>query len=102
MTGRPASGSFPVAFANDRRRRGPTAALCPRPSLITKFRPGWYGTFNQLVNGIGGPQYVYLLLTGYEAPSQNSRRKHRKASITIRISPMAIGLPWRHRWSMGR
>jgi ubiquinol-cytochrome c reductase cytochrome c1 subunit len=40
----------------------------PDLSLITKSRPGWYGTFNQLFNGIGGPQYVYSVLTGYEEP----------------------------------
>lgn len=38
----------------------------PDLSLITKARAGWYGTVNQLVNGIGGPQYVYSVLTGYE------------------------------------
>jgi ubiquinol-cytochrome c reductase cytochrome c1 subunit len=46
-------------------------ALPPDLSLITKSRPGWYGTFNQLWNGIGGPQYVYSVLTGYEeAPAE--------------------------------
>ena len=43
------------------RRRGSAngGAYPPDLSLITKSRPGWYGTFNQLFNGIGGPEYVY-------------------------------------------
>ena len=44
------------------------APIRPDLSLITKSRPGWYGTFNQLFNGIGGPEYVYSVLTGYEEP----------------------------------
>jgi ubiquinol-cytochrome c reductase cytochrome c1 subunit len=43
-------------------------AVPPDLSLITKSREGWHGTFNQLVNGIGGPQYVASILTGYEDP----------------------------------
>ncbi len=43
-------------------------AYPPDMSLLTKSRPGWTGTFNQLWNGIGGPQYVYSVLTGYEEP----------------------------------
>ena len=42
------------------------AGTPPDLSLITKARAGWTGTFNQLVNGIGGPEYVYSVLTGYE------------------------------------
>jgi ubiquinol-cytochrome c reductase cytochrome c1 subunit len=45
-------------------------AYPPDMSLLTKSRPGWYGTFNQFWNGIGGPQYVYSVLTGYEEPSE--------------------------------
>ena len=33
---------------------------------MTKARKGWHGTFNVLLNGFGGPNYVYSLLTGYE------------------------------------
>ncbi len=43
-------------------------AIPPDLSLITKAREGWHGTFNQLLNNVGGPQYVYSLLTGYEDP----------------------------------
>lgn len=64
------SDRFPSPFANEQSARVANGgALPPDLSLITKSRPGWYGTFNQLINGIGGPQYVYSVLTGYEEPS---------------------------------
>ena len=46
-------------------------AIPPDLSLITKAREGWHGTFNQLLNNVGGPQYVYSLLTGYEDPPKD-------------------------------
>ncbi len=46
-------------------------AVPPDLSLITKAREGWHGTFNQLLNNVGGPQYVYSLLTGYEDPPKD-------------------------------
>lgn len=62
------SDRFPSPFANEQAARVANGgALPPDLSLITKSRPGWYGTFNQLFNGIGGPEYVYSVLTGYEA-----------------------------------
>ncbi|MDE2385413.1 MAG: cytochrome c1 [Alphaproteobacteria bacterium] len=61
------SDYFPSPFANDDAAKAANGgALPPDLSLITKSREGWHGTFNQLVNGIGGPQYVYSLLTGFE------------------------------------
>ncbi|MGE0007081.1 MAG: cytochrome c1 [Parvibaculaceae bacterium] len=58
---------FPSPFANEQAARNANGgALPPDLSLITKSREGWTGTFNQLVNGIGGPDYVYSILTGYE------------------------------------
>ena len=63
------SDKFPSPFANEQAARSANGgAYPPDLSLITKFRPGWFGTFNQLVNGIGGPNYVYSVLTGYEDP----------------------------------
>ena len=63
------SDAFPSPFANDDAAKAANGgALPPDLSLITKAREGWHGTFNQLINGIGGPQYVYSLLTGYEDP----------------------------------
>jgi ubiquinol-cytochrome c reductase cytochrome c1 subunit len=67
--GRP-SDQFKAPFANDEAAKAANGgALPPDLSLITKSREGWHGTFNQLWNGIGGPQYVYSLLTGYEEPA---------------------------------
>ena len=45
------------------------AARC-RPTCRSSPRRGPAGTapFNQLINGIGGPEYVYSVLTGYEEP----------------------------------
>ena len=68
MFERPAlpSDSFPSPFPNEQAARAANGGAYPSDlSLITKYRPGWYGTFNQLVNSIGGPQYVYSVLTGY-------------------------------------
>ncbi len=66
------SDRFPSPFPNEQAARtGNGGSYPPDLSLITKYRPGWFGTFNQLVNGIGGPQYVYSVLTGYEdAPAE--------------------------------
>ena len=65
------SDRFPSPFPNEQAARSANGgALPPDLSLITKSRPGWYGTFNQLFNNIGGPEYVYSVLTGYEEPSE--------------------------------
>ncbi len=66
------SDYFPSPFASDGAAKAANGgALPPDLSLITKAREGWHGTFNQLINGIGGPQYVYSLLTGYEDPPKD-------------------------------
>ena len=63
------SDRFPSPFLNEQAARNANGgALPPDLSLITKARAGWYGTFNQLINGIGGPDYVYSVLTGFEPP----------------------------------
>ncbi len=66
------SDRFPSPFPNEEAARNANGgALPPDLSLITKARAGWYGTLNQLIYGIGGPQYVYSVLTGYEtAPAE--------------------------------
>jgi ubiquinol-cytochrome c reductase cytochrome c1 subunit len=63
---------FPAPFPNEQAARNANGgALPPDLSLITKSRAGWYGTFNQFINGIGGPEYVHAVLTGYEqAPAE--------------------------------
>ncbi len=71
-----ASDSFPSPFANEESARVANGgALPPDLSLITKARAGWHGTFNQLINGIGGPQYVYSVLTGYEEPGEELKKE---------------------------
>ncbi len=70
------SDRFPAPFANAQAAGNANGgAVPPDLSLITKFRPGWFGTFNQLFNGIGGPQYVYSVLTGYEEPSEEIKKE---------------------------
>ena len=71
-----ASDQFPSPFANEQAARVANGgALPPDLSLITKARAGWYGTFNQFINGVGGPQYVYSVLTGYEEPSEELKKE---------------------------
>jgi ubiquinol-cytochrome c reductase cytochrome c1 subunit len=70
------SDRFPNPYPNEETARASNGgAMPPDLSLITKARPGWYGTFNQLWNGIGGPQYVYSVLTGYEEPSEEMAKE---------------------------
>ena len=70
------SDRFPSPYPNDKAAANANGgAIPPDMSLITKSRPGWYGTFNQLWNGIGGPQYVYSVVSGYEEPSAELTRE---------------------------
>jgi ubiquinol-cytochrome c reductase cytochrome c1 subunit len=71
MFDRPAvpADRFPSPFANAEAAKAANGGVVPPDmSLLAKSRPGWYGTFNQFWNGIGGPQYIYSVLTGYEEP----------------------------------
>ena len=56
--------------------RGPQSKIWPSPEaalvgfgLMAKARAGFHGPYgtgiSQLVNGIGGPEYIHALLTGY-------------------------------------
>jgi cytochrome c1 len=61
------SDRFPRPFPNDQIARIANNGALPLDlSLVTKSRAGWTGALRQLVNGIGGPEYVYSVLTGYE------------------------------------
>jgi ubiquinol-cytochrome c reductase cytochrome b/c1 subunit len=76
--GRP-SDRFPSPFPNEEAAKAANGgALPPDLSLITKARVGWHGTFNQLWNGNGGPQYVYSLLSGYEEPTGELAEEKKK------------------------
>ncbi|WP_284164554.1 cytochrome c1 [Frigidibacter sp. SD6-1] len=51
-----------------------TGAGAPDLSLMAKARPGFHGPYglgiNQFMRGIGGPEYIHSLITGYhEAPA---------------------------------
>lgn len=54
---------FPNAEAAKAANGG---ALPPDLSLITKARAGYHGIWKQLVEGAGGPEYVYSLMQGYQ------------------------------------
>ena len=66
---RPSDG-FPAPYASKEAAVAVLGAAPPDLSLITKARAGRHGTFNQLVNGMGGSEYVYSLLTGYGEPPE--------------------------------
>ena len=70
------SDYFPSPFPNEGAAKAANGgALPPDLSLITKAREGWHGTFNQLWNGIGGPQYVYSLISGYSEPDEALKKE---------------------------
>jgi ubiquinol-cytochrome c reductase cytochrome c1 subunit len=78
MFDRPAlpADKFPAPFANAEAARAANGgALPPDLSLIAKARAGWMGTVNQLVHGLGGPEYVFSVLTGYEEPSEELQKE---------------------------
>ena len=49
-----------------------TSAGAPDLSLMAKKRAGFHGPYgtgiSQLFNGMGGPEYIYSLMTGYQDP----------------------------------
>lgn len=54
-------------YANEAAARSANGgALPPDLSLITKSRSGYSGVFTQVMQGAGGPEYVYSLLMGYQ------------------------------------
>jgi cytochrome c1 len=76
MFERPAlpSDAFVKPFPNDNAARAANGGALPTDlSLITKSRAGWSGSLltlytTQLIKGMGGPEYVYSVLTGYQDP----------------------------------
>lgn len=71
------SDRFPAPFANEQLARTANSGALPVDlSLMTKSREGWTGAFRTLVAGIGGPEYVFSVLTGYEAePAEAAAEK---------------------------
>ena len=82
MFERPAlpSDAFVKPFPNDNAARAANGGALPTDlSLITKSRAGWSGSLKtlyttQLIKGMGGPEYVYSVLTGYQDPPPGCRR----------------------------
>ena len=86
------SDYFPSPFANEPAARTANGGSYPPDlSLITKFREGWFGTFNQLFNGIGGPQYVYSVLTGFEETPADLKKEQPEGKY---YNPYFSNGPW--------
>lgn len=68
------SDRFVGPFPNENAARAANnGALPPDLSLITKARAGYHGTFKQFLEGAGGAEYIYSILTGYEdAPAEEA------------------------------
>jgi ubiquinol-cytochrome c reductase cytochrome c1 subunit len=82
---------------------GQWRCLSAGPVAHHQVRPGWYGTFNQLVNGIGGPKYVYSVLTGYEdRPAELAAEAPEGKSYNPYFGATATGSAWRCRCRMAR
>ena len=63
------SDPFVSPFANDNAARfANNGALPPDLSLLAKARTGYHGTFKQFVEGLGGAEYIYSILVGYQDP----------------------------------
>lgn len=68
------SDRFVSPFPNEMAARAANGgAMPPDLSLITKARAGWSGSLatlytTHLIKGIGGPEYVYSVLVGYQDP----------------------------------
>ncbi|MCI4662135.1 MAG: cytochrome c1 [Neomegalonema sp.] len=57
---------FPAPFPNvEAAKASNGGAYPPDLSLITKARAGYHGILTQMVQGAGGPEYIYSLLNGY-------------------------------------
>jgi len=86
-----ASDIFPAPFATPEAAAASLGAAPPDLSLITKAREGWHGTFNQLINNIGGPQYVYSILTGFEKPPADIAKDAPQGKY---YNPYFVNGPW--------
>ena len=63
------SDKFAAPFPNEIAARAANNGALPTDlSLITKARSGYHGTVKQFLEGVGGPEYVYSILTGYQEP----------------------------------
>jgi ubiquinol-cytochrome c reductase cytochrome c1 subunit len=67
----PETGEFRALLPTDNFPAHHLAAA-PDLSLMAKKRAGFHGPYgtgiNQLIHGMGGPEYIHAILTGYEDP----------------------------------
>ena len=91
------SDRFVSPFPNPQAARAANGGVLPPDlSLITKSRAGWEGSLatfytTTLFNGIGGPEYVYSVLTGYE---QTPPELADQQPDTGHYNPYFAGAPW--------
>ncbi len=91
------SDRFVSPFPNAQAARAANGGVLPPDlSLITKSRAGWEGSLatfytTTLFNGIGGPEYVYSVLTGYE---QTPPELADHQPDTGHYNPYFVGAPW--------
>jgi cytochrome c1 len=91
------SDRFVSPFPNVQAARAANGGVLPPDlSLITKSRAGWEGSLatfytTTLFNGIGGPEYVYSVLTGYE---QTPPELADQQPDTGHYNPYFVGAPW--------
>ncbi len=79
MFERPAKPSdfFVAPFPNvEAARASNGGAYPPDLSLLAKARAGYHGTWNQFINGAGGAEFIYSVLTGYEEEAPDDGEDH--------------------------
>lgn len=91
MYQRPAlpSDKFVPPYPNKEAAIAMNGAYPPDLSLLTKARAGWHGTFRQLTQGLGGAEYVYSVLTGYQEPPKGAKGPEGKS-----YNPYFVAGPW--------
>ena len=71
----PATGEDPPAHCRTTTSRVSGLENAPDLSLMAKARAGFHGPYgtgiNQLFNGIGGPEHIYSILTGYSGEEKD-------------------------------
>lgn len=84
------SDRFVSPFPNKEAATAANGAYPPDLSLITKARAGFHGTIKQFFEGIGGPEYVYSVLVGYQEPPADAGEGPAGASY----NPYFAAGPW--------
>ncbi len=91
----PAKGEFRTLVPSDKFPINTTAGA-PDLSLMAKARAGFHGPYgsgmNQLFKGMGGPEYIHAVLTGYTGEEKDEfgstfYENHAYASGWIRMPP---------------